>query len=550
MKAEAMASSAELLLPDLIQACPEGMPAAGAGGQGDFLPALLAAMVQQGNNGAGVLQGEKPGEGFQAPLSLPGQAGIVTGRKEDKDIAPGICWQYLFALQGSTLYAPQTGQFPAENGTAAEHVEPSVLEDLSKGMINGILPVQPQAVLPGGTTEAAKAPEPDGIVAVVAPGQHIADFSPVTADGNQGKQASTGQPAGQNSASFSPAGHMYSGGEQGVKEPAVYASLAVFPSGSNPDSPVRQDAIPPGLQANGMQFELAAERTPAAGDAQNNVGIEAQGLSGVMESQDLAPVKVDKPNQSAEPGKDPGDEPGAASGDIGRIKIEGRFSQGLQDTGHERPGKWDTPGAAAEGDHVLKATPGSSSAEAGSNGPADENGFVDGGEMPGIAGQGIRHDPGNSSSIPVSSINPRKFPEVILPHVAAILKNGTPDHARVTVIRLKLEPENMGEIKIKLSYAKGELTAHFFTASGLVKDAVECSLPQLKETLAQHNISLGEAAAFVGQEQQGQKGTGSFAGFGYAHQGRPSGGFSGDTTGEPAGPVYGGNNGRSLDMLI
>jgi flagellar hook-length control protein FliK len=150
-----------------------------------------------------------------------------------------------------------------------------------------------------------------------------------------------------------------------------------------------------------------------------------------------------------------------------------------------------------------------------------------------------------------ASVFARKLPAGIMPHVINAVKNMTPGSSRVTVIRLVLEPKNMGEIEIRLSYSnsKGELTAHFFTTSGQVKDAVEYSLPQLKEALAQHNINLGEAAAFVGQEKQGQKGTYPNLGHG-AQPGFNNGGVSGGNAGQPAGPGGSWNNGRTLDLLV
>lgn len=120
----------------------------------------------------------------------------------------------------------------------------------------------------------------------------------------------------------------------------------------------------------------------------------------------------------------------------------------------------------------------------------------------------------NAGSIHIQSITSKKFPAEILPHVLSTVQNAGHEN-RVTVIRLKLEPQNMGEINIKLSYVKGELTAHFFTGSALVKEAVESSLPQLRETLSQHNVQLGEAQAHVGQEKQGHQGSG-YTGFGYS----------------------------------
>ncbi len=107
-------------------------------------------------------------------------------------------------------------------------------------------------------------------------------------------------------------------------------------------------------------------------------------------------------------------------------------------------------------------------------------------------------------TISISNITPKKFPAVAAPQIVAAAKEMTNDH-RVTVIRLRLEPQSLGEIKIKLTFSNGELNAHFHTSSGLVRDAVENSLAQLRDTLSQFNVNLGEATASWGENQQGQK---------------------------------------------
>lgn len=160
---------------------------------------------------------------------------------------------------------------------------------------------------------------------------------------------------------------------------------------------------------------------------------------------------------------------------------------------------------------------------------------------PGEKAQGVRAEnmepgPGqeqtqvNSGTVNMSNITPRKFPSEILPHLMNPIRSINAD-GQVTVIRLKLEPENMGEIKIRISYAKGKMAAHFYTSSGLVREAIECSLPQLKETLAQYKVDLGEATASLGQEQQNN----GFGSTGFGHNGRMkgfSGMFSGGDLGE------------------
>lgn len=182
-------------------------------------------------------------------------------------------------------------------------------------------------------------------------------------------------------------------------------------------------------------------------------------------------------------------------------------------------------------------------AERQAGGPAGEKG-----EIPNHAAKAVHQGAAISPTVPLASITPGKFPAVVLPHLVIPIRNMNPDQGRVTVINMKLEPENLGEIKIRLSYAKGELTAHFFTSSGLVRDAVEYSLPQLKEALAQYNISLGEAAAYVGQDQKGHRWTGP--GGSGSGRGEVFAGGSVDSPGEAVNPAHAGERHSILDLFI
>lgn len=62
-----------------------------------------------------------------------------------------------------------------------------------------------------------------------------------------------------------------------------------------------------------------------------------------------------------------------------------------------------------------------------------------------------------------------------------------------TNIRLKLEPENLGELRISLTYSHGKLTADFYTVSHAAKETVEALFPQLRDSLAGANIRLENA---------------------------------------------------------
>jgi len=77
-----------------------------------------------------------------------------------------------------------------------------------------------------------------------------------------------------------------------------------------------------------------------------------------------------------------------------------------------------------------------------------------------------------------------------------------------TQVQLKLEPEHLGQLTIKLFFSKGELSAHFYTGNSYVKDALEGSIQQLRDTLGQQDLKLNEAMVFT--DDGGRGGMGHF----------------------------------------
>ncbi len=134
-----------------------------------------------------------------------------------------------------------------------------------------------------------------------------------------------------------------------------------------------------------------------------------------------------------------------------------------------------------------------------------ESGFTEKGSNPGNVSKLGQHETVVQSTTSFTNLTPKKFPGVVVPQILNAVQEMGNDREKITVIRLNLEPQSLGEIRIKLSYVNGELSAHFHTASGMVKDAIESSLSQLRDNLAQVNVSLGNATTSWGQQQQGQK---------------------------------------------
>ncbi|WP_159426205.1 flagellar hook-length control protein FliK [Desulfolucanica intricata] len=114
-----------------------------------------------------------------------------------------------------------------------------------------------------------------------------------------------------------------------------------------------------------------------------------------------------------------------------------------------------------------------------------------------------------SDILPKESIPVRELPEKL---VSIILANRKPGEKPV-LVQMKLEPEHLGELVIKLAYKKGEISAQFITASVQAKEILESSMVRLREALAQHQVHLQESSVSVayngGQfmQQQGKPGS-------------------------------------------
>jgi|GEM_PF-6413407 len=66
-------------------------------------------------------------------------------------------------------------------------------------------------------------------------------------------------------------------------------------------------------------------------------------------------------------------------------------------------------------------------------------------------------------------------------------------------LQLKLKPSHLGDLTVKIYLEKGgELKAHFYTDNSTVRDVIEATLNQLKDTLAAQRLLLQEAAVFLG----------------------------------------------------
>jgi flagellar hook-length control protein FliK len=74
-----------------------------------------------------------------------------------------------------------------------------------------------------------------------------------------------------------------------------------------------------------------------------------------------------------------------------------------------------------------------------------------------------------------------------------------------TNIRIKLSPENLGQLDIRLTTSEGKVTAHIVTATAGAKELIESQLHQLRHTLVQQGIQLDKVE--VVQQPQGSQNT-------------------------------------------
>lgn len=125
-----------------------------------------------------------------------------------------------------------------------------------------------------------------------------------------------------------------------------------------------------------------------------------------------------------------------------------------------------------------------------------------------FSGGTTQQNPGLSSSASAPSGPVRIFEGVSLPDLKGVLvqeikniynaRKGEPAQ-----VQIKLEPENLGKLTIKLFYKNGELNAHFYAGSDHVKGILEGSMQQLRESLSQQELVLNQAFVFVGNEESG-----------------------------------------------
>mgnify|MGYP000058947158 CR=1 FL=1 len=76
---------------------------------------------------------------------------------------------------------------------------------------------------------------------------------------------------------------------------------------------------------------------------------------------------------------------------------------------------------------------------------------------------------------------------------------------QAVLVRITLEPPQLGRVTLKLTFGRDGLEAQFLTPDRAVKSVLEQALPQLREALLRQEINLGNTTVFLGQEDPGER---------------------------------------------
>lgn len=154
----------------------------------------------------------------------------------------------------------------------------------------------------------------------------------------------------------------------------------------------------------------------------------------------------------------------------------------------------------------------------------------------------VMHNKVTGMDAKVELIQPEQLSGKLLGMVKEMATKQQPNQ---TTMHLKLNPEHLGEVTVRLTYNRGELNAQFYAATTHGKEALEAALPQMKDALFQQQVKLNEAAVYLNngssQWQGGRQSNQS------GNRGRSQGGYCNNNSFLPkVDPVTASNN-RVID---
>jgi len=111
---------------------------------------------------------------------------------------------------------------------------------------------------------------------------------------------------------------------------------------------------------------------------------------------------------------------------------------------------------------------------------------------------------GANHGIKEKAVSLPEVKNVVMQEIISMVKSG--EVGRSKQVELKLEPEHLGQLTIRLFFDRDEVSAHFYTANNQVKELLEGSLQQLRDSLSQYNLKLNEAFVYSGNGNDSQGG--------------------------------------------
>lgn len=242
------------------------------------------------------------------------------------------------------------------------------------------------------------------------------------------------------------------------------ADEAGAPGGSGDGEPA-----PPG-GPDGRQALAAGEELPQVRSGRDATGADEAGDA--------------RPSAGAEPSAEPAARRDAGGGPAGaRSEAAARIEPAGGGTGT------GTTSGGPAGDGAEGFAPG----ESGSGGAA---GYAAGAAgLSGTSARSAEAPPGPALAESVASQLRGPMEDIVAELIRTPAEGGRPEQ-----VTIRLRPEFLGQVVMRIAVdADGVVTARFVAEHALVRSLIEQHLPELRETLAQHGLELGEAAVSGGE---------------------------------------------------
>jgi flagellar hook-length control protein FliK len=317
------------------------------------------------------------------------------------------------------------------------------------------------------------------------------------------------------------------------------------------DVPTTAGKAPAAVAANEMSAsepltELLSELAPVSGDTDNTlfatlvVPAAVSALTAAVQTltQNLRRTTAENGQALVPTGKDPAaHQPPDPLGILGQTRAAENRSSNFADRGDQSPdhrrfalaGLSNKPGQPIRNSESDAATQQAASAKAelqfspSFGAPAADNGSV-------VSGNAVaspvsaRMDPAGASSVSAATLRPLLTPVVgsqgwdkaLSQHMVNMGKAGH------QITELQLNPPGLGPLKVTLDLNDHQMQLTFVSNHASVRAAVEAAVPQLRATLADNGISLGNTSVSAESQAQTQTAFSQGQGRGHDHRAYPN----------------------------